>query len=223
MGLSLKDCRIDIGMGRGSILQRSLDVRHAVYVEEKRFEKDSYTSHDLGSLHVVFSVQEEGRWKDAGCARLILAGGRVDGIYPWQDVYRKEGRLIYSLPPMTGEISRLAVLAKYRKYPSVVSALVLTCFKAAHDSGRDAVYYMAAPRLNDYVNRQIGIPSDVCAPEINKNGFRTTYRASTDLTKYALTPNARQILDWIEPQWDQPSLAELMSPHKKRLLAASFS
>lgn len=220
MSLSdFRDCHLQAEIGDGDVLSRALEVRHDVFVREKKYEQRAGCARDRHSLHLVFNYQGA----PAGSVRLILANPQQQGfLFPFQEAFRRNGKYI---PYKSGfkasllaETSRLAVKSVIRAQVSqtrIADALILAALHAGVRLGLPGGYILVEPRLATHLTRDVGLTLEELGGPVNLNGERFAYWVPGGSHHHQLTPRVQDVFAWVKnqlaPHWCEIRRTELVA------------
>jgi N-acyl amino acid synthase of PEP-CTERM/exosortase system len=185
------------------VLRRSVyRIRHQVYCEELGYEpvrEDGLESDafDERALHCLLRAKTGGEY--VGCVRLVLAGDRDDDRLPFEEVCRDSiDRSIVDPAQIQrkriAEVSRLAVISKYRRrrgeqkqpvgieesdfgtpdrprFPYIAAGLYLGMLALARRQGLETLFMLTEPRLARQLTR-LGVRLQQVGSPIEHRGVR---------------------------------------------------
>lgn len=207
-------------------------IRHKVYCEDLGFEAvrpdgeetDPYDAHSIYGMVQSVSTNEY-----VGCARLILPNpNNPSAPFPVEvscaNTIDRSAFDLESVPRKFGEVSRLAVLAMYRRrkgeqqqpapvsddsfghakrprFPYIPIALYFGCAALARRCGLDYVIVMTEPRLANHF-RKLGMNIQQIGEAVEHRGLRVpsviNMRTFHDDILFAMRPLFRMIEDEVE-------------------------
>jgi len=159
----------------------------------------------------------------AGCVRLILGAGRADAHFPFEEVMRNAGQVFdpVDLGPawraVSGEISRVAVVAQFRRrrnernfpdnppqddagatperrsFPHIAVGLYLGAAAMGLSRGLERVFAIMEPKLARRL-RTYGIEFEAVGDPLEHHGMRIPYRLEKDNFERNMAPPIRALL-----------------------------
>lgn len=202
------------------------NIRHQVYCEElgyeeQRSDEQETDEHDPHSLHCLLFHKSSQTY--AGCVRLVLADNNNPSTpLPLENIF--EGNLNSDFSTMDeqsrskyGEISRLAITAKFRRrrgessgisidasngderrrFPSIALGLYIAITAMGLKQGLDGVFAMMEPRLARQLHR-FGFHFDQIGEAVEHRGLRAPFFISRTALFDNLKPEFLELLNNIQ-------------------------
>lgn len=216
----------------GPMLEEVFRLRHQVYCEElgfepqraSRLEHDGYDKH---SIHCLLFHKASKTY--IGCSRLILAdSNEPEAPFPFELACGKSLRWSFDSSAGTGrerygEISRLAIIAKFRRFPrndvavadggsedfydgdedekhlfpTISLGLYLAMTAIVLNQGLKGVFAMMEPRLARRL-RRLGILFEQVGEAVEHHGLRGPFLIHCDSILNTLKPDCRALLGKIQ-------------------------
>lgn len=222
----------------GNLLEKVYQLRHQVYCDELGYEQQrasqlEHDEYDKRSIHCLLFHKSSQTY--VGCIRLILADSqKPDMPFPFKHACGESFEWDFDSSAATsrrkyGEISRLAIAAKFRRrrgeasvadggsegldassederrlFPSVALGLYVAITAMGLNLGLDGVFAMMEPRLARQL-RRFGILFQQIGAEIEHRGIRAPFFISRDMLFNNLKPECRVLLGNIQKQLDLAS------------------
>ncbi len=226
----------------GPLLDEVFRLRHQIYCDELGFEPQrasclEHDEYDKRSIHCLLFHKASKTY--IGCSRLILADvNEPEEPFPFETACGESFRWSFegSAEPgraRYGEISRLAVIAKFRRFarnevaaadgasedfydgdedekhlfPMISLGLYLAMTAIVLNRGLKGVYAMMEPRLARRL-RRLGILFEQVGEAVEHHGLRGPFLVDCDAILNTLTPDCSALLGKIQ--------YALVMPHAQR-------
>jgi len=222
----------------GPMLEEVFRLRHQVYCEELGFEPQhasrlEHDEYDKRSIHCLLLHKASRTY--IGCSRLILAdSNESERPFPFESACGKSLRWRFVSSAGTGrerygEISRLAIIAKFRRFPknqaadavggsedfydgdedekhlfpTIALGLYLTMTAMVLNQGLKGVFAMMEPRLARRL-RRLGILFEQVGEAVEHHGLRGPFLVDCDAILNTLKPDCRSLLGKIQNSLAKP-------------------
>lgn len=216
----------------GPMLEEVFRLRHQVYCEELGFEPQrasrlEHDEYDKRSIHCLLFYKASKTY--IGCSRLILAdSNEPEAPFPFELTCSKSLRWSFDSSAGTGrerygEISRLAIIAKFRRFPrnevavadggsedfydgdedekhlfpTISLGLYLAMTAIVLNQGLKGVFAMMEPRLARRL-RRLGILFEQVGEAVEHHGLRGPFLIHCDSILNTLKPDCRALLGKIQ-------------------------
>lgn len=216
----------------GPMLEEVFRLRHQVYCEELGFEPQrasrlEHDEYDKRSIHCLLFHKASKTY--IGCSRLILAdSNEPEAPFPFELACGKSLRWSFDSSAGTGrerygEISRLAIIAKFRRFPrnevavadggsedfydgdedekhlfpTISLGLYLAMTAIVLNQGLKGVFAMMEPRLARRL-RRLGILFEQVGEAVEHHGLRGPFLIHCDSILNTLKPDCRALLGKIQ-------------------------
>lgn len=216
----------------GPMLEEVFRLRHQVYCEELGFEPQrasrlEHDEYDKRSIHCLLFHKASKTY--IGCSRLILAdSNEPEAPFPFELTCGKSLRWSFDSSAGTGrerygEISRLAIIAKFRRFPrnevavadggsedfydgdedekhlfpTISLGLYLAMTAIVLNQGLKGVFAMMEPRLARRL-RRLGILFEQVGEAVEHHGLRGPFLIHCDSILNTLKPDCRALLGKIQ-------------------------
>lgn len=216
----------------GPMLEEVFRLRHQVYCEELGFEPQrasrlEHDEYDKRSIHCLLFHKASKTY--IGCSRLILAdSNEPEAPFPFEPACGKSLRWSFDSSAGTGrerygEISRLAIIAKFRRFPrndvavadggsedfydgdedekhlfpAISLGLYLAMTAIVLNQGLKGVFAMMEPRLARRL-RRLGILFEQVGEAVEHHGLRGPFLIHCDSILNTLKPDCRALLGKIQ-------------------------
>jgi N-acyl amino acid synthase of PEP-CTERM/exosortase system len=216
----------------GPMLEEVFRLRHQVYCEELGFEPQrasrlEHDEYDKRSIHCLLFHKASKTY--IGCSRLILAdSNEPEAPFPFELTCGKSLRWSFDSSAGTGrerygEISRLAIIATFRRFPrnevavadggsedfydgdedekhlfpTISLGLYLAMTAIVLNQGLKGVFAMMEPRLARRL-RRLGILFEQVGEAVEHHGLRGPFLIHSDSILNTLKPDCRALLGKIQ-------------------------
>ena len=229
-----------VAANSGPMLEEVFRLRHQVYCEELGFEPQrasrlEHDEYDKRSVHCLLLHKASNTY--IGCSRLILADSNdLEIPFPFEsscgtslrwrfDSSAGRGRERY------GEISRLAVIAKFRRFarneaadangssedfydgdedekhlfPTISLGLYLAMTAIVLNQGLKGVFAMMEPRLARRL-RRLGMLFEQVGEAVEHRGLRGPFLVDCDSVLNTLKPDCQALLGKIQNSLEKPPI-----------------
>ena len=221
-----------VAANSGPLLEEVFRLRHQVYCDELGFEPQhasrlEHDEYDKRSIHCLLLHKASKTY--IGCSRLILAAsGEPERPFPFEPACGKSLHWRFDTSAGTGrerygEISRLAVIAKFRRvprdevavadrggedfydgdedekhlFPTISLGLYLTMTAMVLNQGLKGVFAMMEPRLARRL-RRLGILFEQVGESVEHHGLRGPFLVQCNSILSTLKPDCRALLSKIQ-------------------------
>lgn len=238
------------------LLKKVYQLRHQVYCEELGYEPQrasrlEFDEYDQRSIHCLLFHKSSQTY--VGCVRLILADHqKPDAPFPFELTSSKSLNWDFASPAGTsrlkyGEISRLAIIAKFRRrrgeasqadgggkighahadddrrhFPSVGLGLYFAISAIGLDKGLEGVFAMMEPRLARQL-RRFCLLFEQIGDAVEHRGTRAPFFISRDNLFKNLNSECRELLASIQIQLNHTAAPVSQKDVKKELLNVILS
>ena len=227
-----------VAASSGPMLDEVFRLRHQVYCEELDFEPQrasrlEHDEYDKRSIHSLLLHRASNSY--IGCSRLILADrSEPERPFPFEPACGKSLRWRFDSSTGTGrerygEISRLAITAKFRRFPknevavadgggedfydgdedekhlfpTISLGLYLAMTAMVLNQGLEGAFAMMEPRLARRL-RRLGIIFEQVGETVEHHGLRGPFLGHCDAILNTLKPDCRALLGKIQNSLAKP-------------------